>query len=501
MATTTTLASKSSTAAPFTNVLAVIIGLHLFLWTLIPGLLLTSPPMDVIEGYIWGREWQILTVKHPALPSWIIEGSRVLTGAYGWPVYLASGLFAVATMLLVFALGRDLLGPRRALAGTLLCTGIIVFSWFLPEFNHNIAQLPFWAAIVLCLWRAIERGGLWWLALSLAAAGGMYAKFSTGLLIGIGGLWILADPVARARLKTAGPWLALALFVALLVPLWQGLQAYEFAPFGYAADKSERIAGSFPGFLIFQIGVLAPFAILAAAAGLIGRSRPKDAVKPPIPRRTLAFLATFALGPLALTLLLSLVAGIKGPWAAPMHNLMGLMLVAVTGARLTDRAMKRLQVGALILTVLTPTLQGAAALAIPRFMSDPARALWPMKDIAARMEANWVAATSKPLDIVCGSHWDAGLVAVGASGFPSVLTSFDAFTAPWIKPDRFKASGCLAVWSYKKGETPWQKDRFARFEGGVEAFVWSYREDVAPIMMGYAIIPPGTPLDEFARRR
>ena len=104
---------------------------------------------------MWGREWVIATYKHPALPSWVLEATRILTGAVGWPAYLVSQLFVAATFLFVYLLGCDLMGRQRAAAGTLLLTGIVYYSWPTPEFNHNVAQTPFWAGSPGCC------GGRW----------------------------------------------------------------------------------------------------------------------------------------------------------------------------------------------------------------------------------------------------------------------------------------------------------------------------------------------------
>ena len=93
-------------------------------WTLAPALTHSAPPLDVVEGYMWGREWVLATYKHPALPSWALEASRLATGAVGWPAYVVSQIFIAATFVFVFLLGRDVMGPRRAAAGTLLLTGI-----------------------------------------------------------------------------------------------------------------------------------------------------------------------------------------------------------------------------------------------------------------------------------------------------------------------------------------------------------------------------------------
>src|SRR5215831_19531985 len=90
-------------------------------WTLAPTLTHKSPPLDVVESYMWGREWVLATYKHPAMPSWVLEASRVLAGgAFGWPAYLASQLFIATTFAFVFVFGRDIMGSRRAAAGVLL---------------------------------------------------------------------------------------------------------------------------------------------------------------------------------------------------------------------------------------------------------------------------------------------------------------------------------------------------------------------------------------------
>src|SRR6516162_3479156 len=119
---------------------AVVASLQIVLWTVTPALINFAPPLDVVESYMWGREWVLATYKHPAMPSWIIEASRALAGgAIGWPAYLASQLFIAVTFALVFVFGCDVMGSRRAAAGTLLLSGLPVYTWLSPEFNHNIA--------------------------------------------------------------------------------------------------------------------------------------------------------------------------------------------------------------------------------------------------------------------------------------------------------------------------------------------------------------------------
>ena len=142
---------------PERGLLALVLAQIMF-WTLAPALSHTAPPLDVVEMYAWGREWVVATFKHPNLPGLVLEPLRLLLGQAGWTAYLVSQIFIAATFSTVFALGRDIMDAPRALAGTLMLTGVYFFSWVTPEFNHNVAQMPLWALTMLFLWRATTNG-------------------------------------------------------------------------------------------------------------------------------------------------------------------------------------------------------------------------------------------------------------------------------------------------------------------------------------------------------
>ena len=77
------------------RVLALVCLAQLVLWTAIPALVHSAPPLDVVEIALWGREWVWATFKHPAFPAWILEIGRVLTGSAHWPAYLFSQIAVV----------------------------------------------------------------------------------------------------------------------------------------------------------------------------------------------------------------------------------------------------------------------------------------------------------------------------------------------------------------------------------------------------------------------
>ena len=222
--------------------LALLCLVQILCWTVVPALIDPAPPGDVVEGFMWGREWVLLTYKHPQLPGWLLETSHLLTGSFRWPQYLLAQLTISGTFVLVYLLARDMLGQSRALAAVLLMPSVYFFGWPTPQFNHDYAQMPFWAAICWLLWRAGRGGGPgWWLALGLVSGVGLYAKFSTGLLLAFGALWLLSDARARSRLATPWPWLGLAVFLAIATPLAIALYRIDFLPLTYFAGRDEWV--------------------------------------------------------------------------------------------------------------------------------------------------------------------------------------------------------------------------------------------------------------------
>src|SRR5690242_10983386 len=70
------------------------------------------------------------------------------------------------------------------------------------------------------------------------AALGCYAKFSMALVIAFGALWILLDREARSRLRGRTPYIALLVFVVLLIPIAVALGATEFGSVTWVMRES-----------------------------------------------------------------------------------------------------------------------------------------------------------------------------------------------------------------------------------------------------------------------
>ncbi len=483
-------------------------------WSLAPIVSHAAPPLDVVEMFIWGREGVVATFKHPNLPGLVLEAARRVTGAV-WPAYVISQVCVVAAFACVYALGRELLGRRRALAGTLLLTGVFYYSWPTPEMNHNLAQLPFWALIVLALWRAAASDRwLWWSVLGIAAGLVLWVKYTSGLLLLICGLWLLTDPVGRSRLRRPGPWLALALSLAVAAPQFHFLVASDFLPFDNALLRVTGVeSDSWPEFLGAQGVAHAMFLIMAAVAGLFGAGATARSGEDGGDRAR-RFLTVLGLGPLALLCLVALIPGfgLRDMWAAPMFNLSGLLLLAWLPGRFSASALRRVVRFAAVLLILLPAAYAAINVSRPRWDDKPGRTNWPQAAIADHFADLFEAETGSPLRVVAGPPWEAGLIALTSASKPSVLLEGSFVRAPWVSKDDLARHGFLAVWVPELG--PSESLTALLAEHGVTAeayrvaeFRWSSRAEARPVAVGYAVVALGImsadtdPASTFLRTR
>lgn len=472
--------------------LAALCAAQALLWSLAPLLSHDAPPLDVVEMYAWGREGVVATFKHPNLPGLVLEGLRRLTGAAGWPAFFVSQAFIAATFACVFALGRQMMDEKSALAGTALLTGVAFFSWPTPEFNHNVAQMPLWAGIALLLWSAVEKGGLWrWALLGLIGGLSLWAKYSSAVFLLLAFVWLVWDPRARKSFLTAGPYVALVAFLVSASPQIIWLFEHAFQPLAYAA---RRAAGGGIGealeFLPVQALNHLPFFILLACAGLFGKK--SEAAPEAIEQRALRFLLLLGLGPAVLTALMGLVtgSGLKTAWAAPMFNLSGLLAMALLREKIAEPRLKRVLIGAGVLLVLVPALYFTQMRFGPNMTGKPLRGNWPQAEISETLEAAWADETGgAPLRVVAGDIWTAGLIGMSDRRPPSVLINGDFEISPWATRDEVRRDGALIIWRGEDVREPME----ALLEGlpqRTAIIPFRRHPSLSALELHYAVLPP-----------
>src|SRR4029077_20864610 len=100
------------------TVLAVVLALHLVIWTALPALLSHNLQLDLVEDLALGREWQLGYWKHPPLPWWAADRMYRVAGDVH-AVYLLGPLAAVTCMYVVWLLGREIVGGFQSLIAVL----------------------------------------------------------------------------------------------------------------------------------------------------------------------------------------------------------------------------------------------------------------------------------------------------------------------------------------------------------------------------------------------
>ncbi len=478
---------------------------HTLIWTLIPVLVHTGMPMDVVEGYAIGREWVIGTFKHPAMPSWLLEISRIITRGIGWPAYLLSSMCVVATYLAVFQLAREMVDIRRAVASALLLSGVLYFSWVSPEFNHNVLQMPFWAGVIFALWRARETGSTgWWALVGALAAGGMYAKLSTAVLLVVVQVYILLDAKCRASLAHRGPWVGLAVFLVLITPMVNWLVNTQFQLLDYAeARATHGRAGSVLLFLWKQIASSVGLLLLLALASLhrpwkLPLRRITHQQRHPLRISADAdrFIATFFWGPIALMAVGALFTGVglKGSWGTSILSLAGIAAIILAGRFQIALALHRITAGAILLLAVIPAGYAVSVKLSDRFSKSPPRVAWPQAEIARRLQKIWRQRTGMPLRIVAGDLWIGGMVAANSTDRPSLLIDGDLARSPWLNDQMIEKHGALIVAWWRQPMASGLQFPHVKALGveGTEIFHVNFGRQGRDLPVYYAIVPPGT---------
>lgn len=488
------------------RVVGALILAQLTLWTLLPLLTHLNAPLDIIEGLTWGREWQLGYAKHPPLQAWLLEGAVALFGVTLWPFYLLSQIALALTYWGVFRLGCRLTTADRAAVATLLSAGVYYFTLPTPEFNPNVLQMPVWVWLAYFGHRALREGGASaWVAVGLLAALGIYAKYSSGLIILALLLFALWEPAARRAFRTPGPWLAVAAGLLALAPHLMWLVEYDFLTFQYLARRSSAVA-EWSNHLRHPLKfasaqLLAHLPLMLVLLSLLGwcgwRSGDRAAVV--TDRLDRRYLLALGLGPLAIALALSAATGMKlrSMWGMPMFCFSGLLVVIWLRLDPTQLNVRRLlRATAVVLLVmggLYTTIQGVRA------TNDDMKARSPYHGelVAERLTEEWRAATGTPLRYVIGDMWFGGNVGLYSPERPSVVIEGDLKRSFWVDPAELARHGALIVWLDVAGDGALPAAYRERYPAarpmGVIRFPWRTPFNKPPVPVGWGILPPASP--------
>ncbi len=472
------------------------LALHFAVWTALPALLYANLPLDLIEALTYGREWQLGYDKLPPLPWWLVEIMHRAIGVDAAYYAMAQAAVVVA-FALVFATARPLLGATGALVAVLIIDGMHYFQYTAVKFNHDVIQLPFWALAGYAFHAALKRGRIGhWTLLGIAFGGALWAKYFVVMLAAPYALFMLFDRQARRALATPGPWLAVAIALAIALPHVIWLFHTDFLPFAYAEHRAAPVRGWFDHilrptfFAASQFFFMLPSLFIAAA---LFWPRPKgdgDIAADGFDRRIVTLLA---FGPGAATIALSAVSG-RGAvamWGYPLWLFVGVWIVMMVRPLLDrDRIGRMIAAWGAVFAVMA--LAFVVNYTVLPLVDHRYRAeFFPGNTLGESLTMRFHAATGTPLRYVIGSMWDGGNVAHYSPDQPQVLIDGEPARAPWIDLNDLRKDGAVVVWTQSDPKV--LPPQFAAIAPNAEIgapFDLPMRRGYGAVHVGWAILKP-----------
>jgi len=141
-------------------------------------------------------------------------------------------------------------------------------------------------------------------------------------------------------------------------------------------------------------------------------------------------------------------------WGAPMFNLSGLACLLFCGGRLDTKRIKKVLVGAVVMTVTLALLYGYQHSLREASGKKPLRTQWPVAQLS--LELNRVVPATESL-IIAGPYWEAGLASLALGLLHPVAVDADPIKSVngFTDSGRVEANrSVLMVWSNPNQLTP-----------------------------------------------
>ena len=427
---------------------------HATVWTLAAWLSRANLDLsgDMAENYVWGIEWQAGYDKHPPLFAWICAAWFSVMPRTDLSYFALSFVNVAVGLLGVGALARRFLPTDAAVVAALVLGLSPLTTGLAMKFNANAVQLSVWpwAAVAFV---AFMQGGRWRHAIAcgaLAALALMGKYFSVVLVLALV-VVALAVPAWRARLRGAGPWLALLAGLMVLLPHLVWLFDQHFLTLRYASRRSEGSLGEallrLANYSVAQLGYLLPGALFLLWSVRSGERRTaatqvvRSVLRPSLHRE----LWWLALAPMFV------VAAIAVAARTPMASVWGMaqwfavtaLWLAVLGqqgiAPRSDwlrRALPVYWVGVLL---------AAAAVGYAEARRGSEAATVPRAELAHAVQTLWRERFGGTLPIVAGSGADVMSVAFYAPGASRWWCPTAPTATPWLTAADWRRVGGALV--------------------------------------------------------
>ena len=389
------------------NLFFVFLFIHLLLWVLAPSLTNKNLPLDTIEALAWGSNLDWGFNKHPPLSAFAVEIFYQIFGSNDWAYYLLSQLFVIVGFIAVYKFSNEILNNKKlALLSVLLLEGIYFYNFTTPEFNVNVAQLPFWALTVYYTWRCIKYDKLTdYIFLGLFAGLGILSKYLfIYLIIGIKLVFIYFLKKGK-KIKFSHYFIAGPITLLILLPHIIWLNENNYMTITYGLQRTGGV-GTFVDHLIYpliflskQIGLLTPFLFMSFF--LVKKISPKLNFRD----ERLVFLLLTTVIPIFFMLLTSMIMGakIRTMWMTPFYLFAGTLIIYIFKAKINLNKLKNFVSIFIILFIFSPFVYAYVSITQTEKRTD-----FPGKQKAKEVQSLWDQKYKSEIHYVIGDEWYAG---------------------------------------------------------------------------------------------
>ena len=389
------------------NLFFVFLFIHLLLWVLAPSLTNKNLPLDTIEALAWGSNLDWGFNKHPPLSAFAVEIFYQIFGSNDWAYYLLSQLFVIVGFIAVYKFSNEILNNKKlALLSVLLLEGIYFYNFTTPEFNVNVAQLPFWALTVYYTWRCIKYDKLTdYIFLGLFAGLGILSKYLfIYLIIGIKLVFIYFLKKGK-KIKFSHYFIAGPITLLILLPHVTWLTENNYMTITYGLQRTGGV-GTFVDHLIYpliflskQIGLLTPFLFMSFF--LVKKISPKLNFRD----ERLVFLLLTTVIPIFFMLLTSMIMGakIRTMWMTPFYLFAGTLIIYIFKSQINLNKLKNFVSIFIILFIFSPFVYAYVSITQTEKRTD-----FPGKQKAKEVQSLWDQKYKSEIHYVIGDEWYAG---------------------------------------------------------------------------------------------
>ena len=425
------------------------------IWGVLSGALAVATPDDSLEQVLLSQELRMEYGKHPPMPTWLLYAANRLVGPSIGATYVLGALCSVATLLLLYAFARPLVGASRAALAAILLSNIEYMNAGTAYFNHNTVQLPLALLAIMLFHRALTRAR-WadWALFGAACGLMMLTKFSAVVLFAS----FLAYLTWTRRLGEApvrnGLVVAAAVGFGVLLPYLLAVHGDGWSPNTYAMesvfpDGASRIQGlkSVWGFASSQVSKVAPafliFAFLRRGAQPPAASSEQAIALDP-------FLTLVGFGPLVLTVVVASLTGahLLVGWGATFHVLLTFWLVGSRpfAIEASPRILGRAAVASIALQIALWALVTTHGGRLPNLNPTPHPVPPPTPTaLAGAVRELWGQHCAVPLRYVLTDVHTGSALAVRYRGQPRVLDATRPEIVKFFPDDARVAEGAVVV--------------------------------------------------------